>query len=203
VVHNSLARPERRKCGLTGRSSRPAPAAVVSPGRGPWGIIAARAYAVCLRGSAQLNVRRREHHQPRKFAAVQQVLLPRLRFGTAAEPRRTRAGKVRRTASIELAGPRRAASPRALRGRRQRTRVNVSVAGACALRYRLAEPLSNPLRGVQAPGRCRTGRVRPVRVAVARFGQQNQGMSLFLVYRMACAAPAVGAGNRATCSRRK
>jgi hypothetical protein len=45
------------QCGLTGRSSRPAPAGVVSLGRGTFGIFAAQAYATCLHGSAQLYVR--------------------------------------------------------------------------------------------------------------------------------------------------
>jgi predicted acetyltransferase len=71
------------RCGLTGRSSRPAPAGVVSPVRGTRCIIAYRAYAACLHGSAQLNVRPQKTSamalqlrkaQPRDFAAVQQLL---------------------------------------------------------------------------------------------------------------------------------
>jgi hypothetical protein len=48
---------EPENCSLTGRSSRPAPAGNVSLGRGTFGIFASQAYAACLRGSAQLNVR--------------------------------------------------------------------------------------------------------------------------------------------------
>jgi hypothetical protein len=44
--------------GLTRHSSRPAPAGGVSPARGPWGIIAVRAYAACLHGRLSSNVRR-------------------------------------------------------------------------------------------------------------------------------------------------
>jgi hypothetical protein len=52
-----LARVGKRR--LTGRSSRPAPAGSVSLVRGTRCIIAYRAYAACLHGSAQLNVRQR------------------------------------------------------------------------------------------------------------------------------------------------
>jgi hypothetical protein len=58
-----LARASKRR--LTGRSSRPAPAGSVSPVRGTFGIFAARAYAACLRGSAQLNVRRHTSYPSR------------------------------------------------------------------------------------------------------------------------------------------
>jgi hypothetical protein len=58
----ALPAPEPENCSLTGRSSRPAPAGSVSPVRGTRCIIAYRAYAACLHGSAQLNVRPRVGH---------------------------------------------------------------------------------------------------------------------------------------------
>jgi hypothetical protein len=137
------------------------------------------------------------------LAALHKASWSSVRFGLAAEPRSKRAGKVRRVAGITHNRCSRAASPEPLCGPRQKTSVKVSVAGACSLRLLLAEPGRATLRAVQAVGRCRTGRVRPVRVAVAHSGQQNQDMSLSPVFRSACAAPAVGAGNPATCSRRK
>jgi hypothetical protein len=126
-----------------------------------------------------------------------------VRFGLTAKRRSKRAGQVRRVVDVTLTRCGRAASPEPLCGQRRKTSVKVSVAGACALRLLLAEPGSATVRVAQAAGRCRTGRVRPVRVAVVRFGQQNRGMSLSAIFRSGCAAPAVGAGNRATCSRRK
>jgi hypothetical protein len=47
------------RCGLTPRSSRPATAGSVSLVRGTWCIIAYQAYAACLRGRLNSNVR---HH---------------------------------------------------------------------------------------------------------------------------------------------
>jgi hypothetical protein len=137
------------------------------------------------------------------LAAARQVPQPPAHFGTAAEARPRCAGKVRSVLRNELTGHGRAASPEPLCVRRENARGKVSVAGASALRYRLAEPPRTTLRVVQAIGHCRTGRVRPVRVAVARFGQQNQRMSPSSVHRSACAAPTVGAGSWAICARRE
>jgi hypothetical protein len=134
---------------------------------------------------------------------VKQVRQLPARFGAAAQVRSMRAGKVCRVATVGLTVQRPAASPQPLCGQRQKASVKVSVAGFCSLRQRLVETRSTTLRVVQAIGRWRTGRVRLVRVAVARFGKQNQGMSLSPVYRLACAAPAVSVGNRATCALRK
>jgi hypothetical protein len=195
--------PEPENCSLTGRSSRPAPAGGVSPVRGTRCIIAYRAYAACLHRSAQLNVRRRNCHQSRNLAAVNQVRRPSVLFGAAAATRRARAGEVCRVAKAELTVQRRAASPVPLCGRRQKTSVKVSVAGVCSLRQRLVEHRSTTLRVAQPLGRCRTGRVRPVRVVVARFAQQNQGMSLPSVFRLAYVAPAVCAGSWTSCAPRK
>jgi hypothetical protein len=113
------------------------------------------------------------------------------------------ARKVCPVAKAELIVERCAASPEPLSGQRRKSSVKVLVAGDCALRYRFVEHRSTTRRVVQAIGRCRTGRVRPVPVAVARFGHQNQVMSLFAVYRLAHAAPAAGSGSSASGSRLK
>jgi hypothetical protein len=136
-------------------------------------------------------------------AAPKQVRQPSVHFGTTAEARPRCAGTVRGVVGHEPTGHGRAATPEPLRARRENTRAKVSVAGACALRLLLAEPGSATLRVPQAAGRCRTGRVRPVRVAVARSGQQNQDMPLSTTHRALAGSVPVFTGNRAPVERRK
>jgi hypothetical protein len=93
-----------------------------------------------------------------------------------------------RTARRSLRAPRSSTSQRAQSV--SRCGLLASVKARCKLRRRGQRRA--------APCRCRTGRVRPVRVALARSGQQNQGMSLSTGHCSSCPVPAVRAGTWAT-----
>jgi hypothetical protein len=137
------------------------------------------------------------------LAAAQQVRQSPAHFGTAAETGARCAGTVRGVVSNELAGHGHAATSEPPCVRREKARVQVSVASARALRLLLAEPASATLRVAQAAGLCRTGRVRPVRLALARFGQQNQDMPLSTTRCAPAGSASVVTGNRAPVTRRK